>query len=71
MACHATPLTPGTRRGHDMARQMQHADMVRHYIDLIQQEKKKLEEALENISEYAAALKQATDDTQQRLIGRQ
>jgi hypothetical protein len=54
----------------NMARQMQHADMVRHYIDLIQLEKKKLEEALENISEYAALLKQATDDTQQRLIGR-
>jgi hypothetical protein len=46
-------------------------DNVRMYIELIQEERHKISEALEAISEYSHKLHLATAEPQQRLIGRQ
>ena len=51
-------------------RQMSQTDTVRHYIELIQEEKQKIEQALEAIREYAQKLSAASGEAQQRLIGR-
>ena len=51
-------------------RQMSQTDTVRYYVELIQEEKRKIEEALEAIREYAEKLSSAATDAQQRLIGR-
>jgi hypothetical protein len=46
-------------------------DTVRMYIELIQEERHKIADALEAISEYSHKLHLATAEAQQRLIGRQ
>lgn len=51
-------------------RQMSQTDTVRQLIELIQMEKHKIEEALENIRDYAEKLAAASGEAQQRLIGR-
>jgi hypothetical protein len=58
------------KKGNDMAKQQSQTDLVRMYIALIQEERKKLEDSLEAIAEYAERLRQASLDAQQRLIGR-
>ena len=45
-------------------------DTVRMYIELIQEERHKISEALEAISDYSHKLHLATLEAQQRLIGR-
>jgi hypothetical protein len=52
------------------ARSKNPAELVKYYVELIQDERRKLEEALAAISEYAAQLKRVTDDTAQRLLTR-
>jgi hypothetical protein len=46
-------------------------DTVRMYIELIQDERQKISDALEAISDYSHKLHLATLEAQQRLIGRQ
>jgi hypothetical protein len=53
-----------------VSRQMSQADTVRHYIELIQNEKRKIEESLAAIREYADKLSEASGEAEQRLIGR-
>jgi hypothetical protein len=54
-----------------MARPSQNpADLVKHYTDLIIEERRKLEEALAAISEYANQLRRVADDAGQRLLTR-
>jgi len=53
-----------------VAKQMSQTDTVRMYIELIQEEKKKIEDALEAIREYAEKLASVSGEAQQRLIGR-
>jgi len=43
-------------------------DLVRMYIDLIEEEKRRLNECFANIQEYAMKLHEATADAQQRLL---
>jgi hypothetical protein len=57
-------------RREDMAVKQTQTDMVRMYIELIQDERRKLEESLEAIAEYADKLRAASTEAQQRLIGR-
>jgi len=47
-----------------------HADLVRHYSELILEERRKLEEALAAISEYADQLRRVADDAARRLLTR-
>ena len=44
-------------------------DTVRMYIELIQDERRKISDALEAISDYSHKLHLATLEAQQRLIG--
>jgi hypothetical protein len=46
------------------------ADMVKHLTDLILDERRKLEEALANISEYSEQLRRVASDTERRLLTR-
>jgi hypothetical protein len=46
-------------------------DTIRQYLELIQEERHKIAEALEAISDYSHKLHLATLEAQQRLIGRQ
>jgi hypothetical protein len=46
------------------------ADLVKYYSDLIMEERRKLEEALAAISEYADQLRRVAEDAGQRLISR-
>jgi hypothetical protein len=46
------------------------ADLVKYYTDLILEERRKLEESLAAISEYANQLRRITDDTGRRLLSR-
>lgn len=46
------------------------ADLVKHYIDLIAESRRKLEESLSEISEYSERLHRITADTNQRLLSR-
>ena len=46
------------------------ADEFKHYNDLINEEIRKLEECLANITEYAQKLHVVAQDTTRRLIGR-
>jgi len=52
------------------ARNRSHADLVKHYTDLILEERHKLEEALAAIAEYAEQLRRVTEDAGQRLLAR-
>ena len=52
-----------------MARQNP-ADEFKHWNDLINEEIRKLEESLSNISEYSAKLHAVATDSVRRLIGR-
>jgi hypothetical protein len=52
-------------------RQMTQTETVRHLIELIQIERHKIEDALEAIRDYAEKLSEASDEAQQRLIGKQ
>ena len=45
------------------------ADMVKYYTDLINESRAKLEEALQEITEYAEQLGRVTNETSRRLIG--
>jgi hypothetical protein len=49
---------------------MSQTDTVRMYIEMIQGEKQKIEDALEAIRDYAEKLAAASGEAQQRLIGR-
>jgi hypothetical protein len=51
-------------------KQMSQTDTVRYYIELIQDEKRKVEESLAAIREYADKLSAAASEAQQKLIGR-
>jgi len=53
-----------------MARTQEQLNLVSQWADLIQAEKRKIEEALESIQDYAEKLQRAADDAQQKLIGR-
>jgi methyl-accepting chemotaxis protein len=53
-----------------MARTVQNTDDIRELVEKIQHEKKKIEDALEAISEYSERLRKTSDETQQRLIGK-
>ena len=53
-----------------MARSIQNTDVMRELIEAIQHEKKKIEDAIEAISEYSERLRKVSDETQQRLIGK-
>ena len=53
-----------------MATRQTQTDTVRMYVELIQEEKRKLEECLEAIGDYAEKLRVAVGEAQQRLIGR-
>ena len=46
------------------------ADLVKHYTDLINEERLKMEECFANIVEYADQLRRVADDARQRLIAR-
>jgi hypothetical protein len=46
-------------------------DIVRTLIELIEDERRKISDALEAIAEYSHKLHLATTEAQQRLIGRQ
>jgi hypothetical protein len=46
-------------------------DTVRMYIELIQEERHKISDALEAIADYSHKLHLATTEAQQRLIGHQ
>lgn len=47
-----------------------HADLVKHYTDLIVQERKNIEESLAAISEYSEQLRRVTDDAGRRMLTR-
>jgi hypothetical protein len=51
-------------------KQMSQTETVRMYIELIQEERWKIEQALEAIREYAEKLASASGEAQQRLIGK-
>ena len=53
-----------------MKPQKSHPDLVKHYVDLIQEEREKLEECLKAITEYAEQLRRVTADATQRLLTR-
>ena len=46
------------------------ADLVKYYIELISEERQKLEESLAAITEYAEQLRRVAHDAQQRLLTR-
>lgn len=46
------------------------ADLVKHYIDLIAESRRKLEESLSEIAEYSERLHRITAETSQRLLSR-
>ena len=50
-----------------MAKQSQ-TDQVRMYIALIQEERRKIDEALEAITEYADRLREVTSEARDRLM---
>jgi hypothetical protein len=52
------------------ARSRNPADLVKYYVDLIQEERHKLEECLAALTEYADQLRRVTQDAQQRLLER-
>lgn len=52
------------------ARSRNPADLVKHYSDLIMEERRKLEESLAAITEYAEHLRRVAQDAQQRLLTR-
>ena len=47
-----------------------HPDLVKHYTDMIMDERRKIEEALAAISEYAEQLRRVTTDAERRLLTR-
>jgi hypothetical protein len=53
------------------ARSRNPADLVKYYTDLILDERRKLEEALAAIAEYAEQLRRVTEDAGRRLIARE
>lgn len=54
-----------------MVQRMQNpADLIKHFIDLINQEQNKIEESLAAIADYAEKLQHITEDSRQRLLSR-
>jgi Asp-tRNA(Asn)/Glu-tRNA(Gln) amidotransferase C subunit len=51
-----------------MATRQSQTDLVRTYINLIQEERRKIDEALESIAEYAEALHEVTTEARERLM---
>jgi hypothetical protein len=52
------------------ARSRNPADLMKYYTDLIMEERRKLEECLANIAEYANQLQRVAHDAGQRLLTR-
>jgi len=53
------------------ARSRNPADLIKYYSELIMLERRKIEEALSAISEYAEQLGRVTNETQQRMLTRE